>query len=173
MLTKAADAVLRGKVIHTVLKKFFFLALPFLAAPLFAQTAAELEDLLKIEAVSYEEAAYFVLRAADVLDPSTPVEAFRFAAERRWLPGKAAPDGEADLAGVSLLIMRAFNLKGGIFYSLLKNPHYAYREMVYQVIVQGRADPQMTVSGDLLLFLVNRTLSRQEAGTASILDGQE
>jgi hypothetical protein len=32
--------------------------------------------------------------------------------------------------------------------------------MVYQNIIQGRADPMMKVSGELLIFLVNRVLFR-------------
>jgi hypothetical protein len=88
--------------------------------------------------------------------------AFNFAAQQQWMPQKAAPQDKASLEGISLLVMRAFGIKGGLFFSLLKNPHYAYREMVYQDIIQGRSDPQMHVSGDLLLFLVNRVLSRTE-----------
>ena len=76
--------------------------------------------------------------------------------------GKAAGSSGARLDGVSLLLMESFNIKGGIMYSLFRNPHYAYRELVYLDIIQGRVDPEMTVSGDLLLFLVNRILSRQE-----------
>jgi hypothetical protein len=78
------------------------------------------------------------------------------------LPKKAAPQNKASLEGISLLVLQSFGIKGGLFYSLTKNPHYAYREMVYQDIIQGRSDPQMPVSGDLLLFLVNRVLSRAE-----------
>jgi len=136
-----------------------------LAAPAFAQTAAEIEKLLETEAVSYEQAAWLVLEAADLspsFESSASDGAFNFAARQGWLPKKAAPQDKASLEGISLLVMRSFGIKGGLFYSLLKNPHYAYREMVYQDIIQGRSDPQMAVSGDLLLFLVNRVLSRTE-----------
>ena len=135
-----------------------------LAAPVFlnAQTAYEIENLLQTKAVSYGQAAWFVLEAANVpgdFNRSSSVEAYRFAAERRWL-GKAEPSEKVELRQVSLLIMQAFGVKGGPMYSLLKNPHYAYREMVYQDIIQGRADPGMSVSGELLLFLVSRFLYR-------------
>jgi len=43
----------------------------------------------------------------------------------------------------------------------MKNPHYAYRELLIQNI-QGRADPGMAVSGDLLLFVINRALEQKE-----------
>ncbi|MCL2763022.1 MAG: hypothetical protein FWD36_07455 [Treponema sp.] len=147
--------------------QYFFAICVLLLSPalLHAQTALEIEALLETKAVSYEQAARFVLEAADVsggFDRSRPAEAFRFAADQRWLPKKAAPAGEASLEGISLLIMRAFNLKGGLFYSLFKTPHYAYRELVYQDVIQGRVDPEMAVSGDTLLFMVNRVFSFME-----------
>ena len=147
---------------RTVLVICFLLAAPALA---YAQTAAEIEKLLETETVSYGQAAWLVLEAADLsgsFDSSAPEGAFNFAAQQGWLPKNAAPRDKASLEGVSLLVMRSFGIKGGLFYSLLKNPHYAYREMVYQDVIQGRSDPQMPVSGDMLLFLVNRVLSRAE-----------
>jgi hypothetical protein len=58
--------------------------------------------------------------------------------------------------------MGAFDIKGGIMYSLTKNPSYAYRELVHQGVIQGRADPSLMVSGELLLFMVGKALDRME-----------
>jgi hypothetical protein len=139
---------------------FLVLSVQIFAPPaLPAQTAAELEALLATETLSYEQAASFVLRAADVTAPGF---AFDYAAERKWLSGRAAPDGKAALNEVSLLIMGAFGIKGGIMYSAVKSPHYAYRELVHQGIIQGRSDPDLAVSGDLLLFMIGRVLNRIE-----------
>jgi len=71
-------------------------------------------------------------------------------------------NSEAKLNGLSLLVMQAFEIDGGYLYSFFKNPHYAYRAMVYRGIIQGRADPQMAVSGDLLLYTVNRVMNREQ-----------
>jgi len=132
-----------------------------LCAPLFGQTAAEVEELLQVQAVSYGQAARFVLEAADVasLDPQ---RACAYAVEHAWLPRKTAAAKPARLDGVSLLLMQAFDVDGGMWYSLTRSSHHAYRELVYQDIIQGRADPAMAVSGELLLFLINRLLSLQE-----------
>jgi len=142
-------------------RRLLFLLVVFLvlSAHIFAQTAAELETLLATAALSYEQAASFVLRAADVTATGS---AFNYAAEQKWLPTKAAPDGIATLDGVSLLVMRAFGIKGGIMYSATKSPRYAYRELVHQGLIQGRADPDLAVSGDRLLFMINRILDREE-----------
>ena len=139
---------------------FFFLAVPVFVA---AQIADEIENLLRTEAVSCEQAARFVLDAADVsgsFNRSSPEEAFRFAAQKRWLPEKASPAKKISLRDVSFLIMQAFGIKGRAMYALFKTPHFAYREMIYQDIIQDRADPGINVSGSMLLFLVNRILYR-------------
>jgi len=135
------------------------LASPIFAPRVFAQTAAELETLLATSALSYEQAASFVLKAADVTASGS---AFNYAAEQKWLPAKAAPDGKAALDGVSLLVMGAFGIKGGIMYSATKSARYAYRELVHQGIIAGRADPDLAVSGDRLLFMISRALEREE-----------
>jgi len=142
--------------------KILVLMCLFLALPAFlhAQTAAEIEGLLETKAVSYGQAARFILEAADVSGFTDPVQAFAYAREQKWLPNRATPDSEARLSGISLLVMRSFDIKGGLFYSIAKNSHYAYRELVYQDIIQGRSDPGMSVSGSELLFMVNRVLPR-------------
>lgn len=135
----------------------------FLAVPLtlFAQTAERIDGLLETNAVSYGQAAQFILEAADI----SPAD-INAAMEQKWLPKNAEADADARLDGISLLIVRAFDIKGGLMFSLFKNPHYAYRELVYRGVIQGRSDPEMAVSGNELLFLINRMLSLQEAGVA-------
>ena len=124
-----------------------------------AQSADWIESLLASDSVTYADAALLVLAAADVTTAPSPAAAFRYAAERGWLPADATADEAARLDGLSLLVMGAFDFKGGLFYTLTKSPHHAYRELVYRNIIQGRTDPLMPVSGDLLLFTVNRVLA--------------
>jgi hypothetical protein len=139
----------------------FILALGGLAL-LSAQTAAEMETLLNTEAVTYAQAARFVLQAAEAATIARPAEAFQFAQEKNWLPKGVSPETPARLDGISLLFMHSFGIKGGIFYSLFKKPHYAYRELVYRQAIQGRADPRMAVSGYQLIFITNRILESNE-----------
>ena len=153
-----------------------FLILCFLTAPafLFAQsagrqsTAQEIETLLGTNAVTYAQAARFALEASDTLAVPDHNEAFRYAAEHEWLPGHVSANDTARLDCISLLLMGSFNIDGGIFYSITKNPHYAYRELVYREVIRGRADPAMNVSGELFLFLTGRILSLRDDEAAAI-----
>ena len=162
MTGQAKDGKVGFMILGRIKKVFCVCIFLGLAGFLFPQTAERMEELLRAEALSYGQVAQFVLEAADAAAPSGPAQAFSFAADRNWLPKKAAADDEAKLDGLSLLVMESFGFKGGMFYSLLKNPHYAYRELTYHRIIQGRSDPGMAVSGEMLLFVVNRALSESE-----------
>lgn len=157
-------------IIKTVMKRYFYLCCLFLilCSPLIAQTAERLERLLNNEALSYGELALFLFEAANVAERygpeviSSPEAAFNFAVERNWLSANLAIEDTAVLNRASLLIMRAFQLRGGIFYSIFRSPHYAFRELVHQGMIQGRVSPRMPVSGEMMMFVVGRVLSSIE-----------
>ncbi|MDR2702203.1 MAG: hypothetical protein LBB72_07210 [Spirochaetaceae bacterium] len=141
---------------HTIILGILcFCALGILSA----QTASEIEVLLGTSEVTYGQAASFVLRASEAVKTSNVREAFNLAVERKWLPKNASPDSKARLDGISLLVMQSFGLKGGLLYSLFKNPHYSYRELAARGAFKGKSDPHNAVSGDQLLFITNRVLS--------------
>jgi hypothetical protein len=145
------------------------LFLLFICATLHAQTTDEIQTLLQTPAVSYEQAARFVLEAADITVPYNKTSeqdaaqnAMRFAVEKKWLPQKANAQGAISLERLSLLVMKAFGMKGGLMYSLFNSAHYSYREMVYQDLIQWESDPHMNVSGEEMIFIVNCLLFRIE-----------
>jgi len=134
-----------------------------LSAPLFGQTAAKVEALLNKTELTWLEVTDFVLEAAEAGIFSNDQAAFNFAAGNNWLPKKAESMGTAQLQGVALLLMRSFNLKGGIFYSMTKSPHHAYRELVFKKVIRSAADPLTSVSGQDLLLMVGRLLAMRDA----------
>jgi hypothetical protein len=138
---------------------FFSLLLAGIALTAHTQSADWIEALLSQGSVNYADAALLVLEASDTLTAPTVAAAFTYATERGWLPRNSGADEAVNLSGLSLLIMGAFDMKGGLFYTITKSPHHAYRELTYRNIIQGRAYPLMPVSGDLLLFTVNRVLA--------------
>jgi len=155
-----------------------FLACLLITVPclLFGQTAERIEKLLEQERVSYLDAALLVLEASGQIDGESQTsadEAFNFAVERGWLPKGVQANTEAKLNGLSLLVVQAFDINGGLLYSLFKNPHYAYRAMVYRGIIQGRADLQMNVSGELLLYTVNRAVNQRAESREQRTKGRE
>jgi len=141
----------------------------FLCAVINAQTTDEIQTLLQTPAVSYGQAARFVLEAADVKIPydntgeqEATQNAMRYAVEKKWLPKKADAQDAISMERLSLLIMKAFGLKGGLMYTLFNGAHYSYREMVFQDLIQGESDPHNKVSGEEMIFIVNNLLYRIE-----------
>jgi len=148
------------KIIYLSVIVLFIVCASYLPAQ---ETAEEIEKLLSKDIITYAAAARFILEASDTKVTSDVHEAFLYAVQQKWLPKNAAENDPARLDGISLLIMRSFNMKGGILYSIIKTPHYSYRELVSKNIIQGRADPAMYVSGEKLLFITGKILSQKES----------
>ena len=161
----------------SILKKkqfFLFFFLFILCTGLSAQsTAVEIENLLATDAVTYAQASRFVLSASGKLITQYQQEAFRYAVLEGWLPAKVTANQTARLDDISLLILNAFDINGGLFYSIANNSHYAYRELVYRNYIQGRSDPSMDVSGERLLFIIGKLLNDNEKIADDTLAAQE
>jgi hypothetical protein len=125
-----------------------------------------MDALLETRAVSFAQAARFVLAAAEVLaETSPPDAAFALAAAKGWLPEKARPDDPVTTGELCFLIMNAFDMKGSFLYSLFPGPRYAFREFDYLGLVPGRRDPALKVSGEELLRILSMTISHTGRGT--------
>ena len=143
----------------------FIILLPILThAPhlLNAQTAVEMDTMLTLDTVSAAKAARFVLESADLLPAGlsgadAEKAAYDMASSNGWV--NVASGDAVTLKDTAFLVMKAFDLKGGVMYSLFKNPRYAYREMIYHKLILGRSDQSMKVSGTRLLHIIDRTLS--------------
>ena len=137
----------------------FFAMILLTAVPGFSQTAEFLDTLLESPAITWQEASYAVLSAAGVVDAnSTSEAAFAQAKEKGFLTEKAEAGAEIRLDETAFLIMGAFDMKSGFMYDLFPGPRYAYRELTYRDLIQGRNDPALTVPGARLLRIIGRVL---------------
>jgi outer membrane protein OmpA-like peptidoglycan-associated protein len=155
---------------------FFSLLLlfvPFLPA----QTAAEMDALLETEAVSFGQAARFVLVTADLINVSSAAgDAYVLAREKGWVPETASADKAIRTGELSFLIMNAFDMTGSFLYSLFPGPRYAFRELDYLGLIPGRRDPALLVPGEGLLRILSMTAAHTGRGAPEpppVPDGQE
>jgi hypothetical protein len=124
-----------------------------------AQTAGEMDALLETRTLTYAQAARFILPAAGAAAENISTEtAFHTAVSKGWLPETASAGDIARLDRVALLLMKAFDLQGGLFYRLFPNSRYAYRELAYKRIIQGEADSAMPLSGEDFFRILGRTM---------------
>lgn len=138
-----------------------------LFSPVFlhAQTAEELETMLTVPVVSCAQAARFVAGSVGFADGETVREAsaevFKQALNRNWFLQHMAPDDPLTLGTLSLLIMKAFDMKGGMMYALLPGPRYAFRAMVNRSLIQESLDPDMKVNGEQFLNILGKVLNEE------------
>jgi hypothetical protein len=150
-------------------KSLIFAVVLLVLSPAFlpAQTAAELEAVLETSAVTCAQAARFVTASSESAAASEGQSApltdadFQQAVEKGWFPRGTEPDENISLGKLSFLIMRAFNLRGGMMYAIFPGPHYAFRTMVSRSFIQGSADPAMTVNGERFLLILGRVLNTE------------
>jgi hypothetical protein len=134
----------------------------FLSAAAFGQTAQEMEALLESEEATLGEAARFILAASGAIPAELSGDEALLAAWNEasaWFKKPGAPEDAAKMKDVSLMIMKAFNFKGGAMWRAAKSPRYAFRELVYKKIILGRAAPNMKISGQRFLQILGRALT--------------
>jgi hypothetical protein len=125
------------------------------------QTAAEMESLLDAGEITCAQAAYFVLAAALEDPPQNPEAAFGMALEQGGLPAKAESNGCITMGGFSLLLMKAFDIKGGLMYRRFPRGRYAFREMTGRGFIEGRSYSTLTVSGEQFLRILENVLDKR------------
>ena len=125
-----------------------FGALLLLSCVVFGQSNEFVDNLLSKDAVSFGQISYLVLVASDNIgEDADEARAFELLENMGWAPRGAAVSQTIRLDQYSLILMRAFGLKGGIMQGLLPSPRYAYRELTSIQVIQGRSDPGQKVSG--------------------------
>jgi hypothetical protein len=157
-----------GKTLTLTALLLLLLSVPLLPA----QTAAELDLLLETGAVSFGQAARFVLDAAGKLDDNAG-SAYAQARQQGWLPKTASEERPVTAGELSFLIMNAFDMKGSFLYRLFPGPRYAFRELEYLGLLPGRRDPALPVSGEGLLRALSLAGAYREREAGDIRDRQE
>jgi hypothetical protein len=133
------------------------------AGAVYGQTAGEMDALLENQVLTYGQAARFVFAAAEIAADNSPDAAFTLAQSRGWIPAAAGSLYPVRFDQAAFLLMRAFDLEGGLLYRLFPGPRYAYREFVYRRIIQGPVDSSMTLSGEEFLNILGRILDVVES----------
>jgi hypothetical protein len=128
--------------------------LAFCAASAWAQEASDIDRLLAQSEVSWGDAC--VWSFASHGEPYNERDAVFYAISFKALPANAPFDANANLAGLALILMRVYQLKGGIFYSIFKNRRYAFREMIYIGVFDEDDDPSDSFSGEKFLQILSR-----------------
>lgn len=131
--------------------------------PAAAQSNQVLDQILDTPSLSFGQASYLALAAAQKLpDSATPGEAAEAASGTGWKLRPHGADDPVTLGEYSFLLMKAFELKGGLFYRMIPGPRYAARELAWRRFIRGDGSPYRNLSGEEALGVLQRLLDWKE-----------
>ncbi|TVQ27234.1 MAG: hypothetical protein EA383_03025 [Spirochaetaceae bacterium] len=138
-----------------------FVFLGFVIPHIHAQDAAFMEQLISQERLEIGQAAFLLYRSAIADNPPQDIDdSMELLRQRHRRFRNSEASDVIRLADFSLIALNAFRVPGGLMYTLTDAPRYAYREAVYRRLIQGRASPRESLSGDRAFRVVHRLLSQ-------------
>jgi len=144
-----------------ILNILFLFGLSLSVVP--AQSNQVIDQLLQQEKASFASALYMVQTAAgelsEELSPQTAAEGFD---SREWNLPQISADAPITLGQYSQLLMHAFEIPGGLMYTVFPGPRYAARETHYRGFIRGSALPGRSLSGSEVLFILREVLEWKE-----------
>lgn len=147
-------------------KIFLFVLLISLGlVPIFGQASEAVSQLLEATSITYGQAAYFAATNLSLIpDESSYEQASEEIVKSKILYSIEDCNSPISLAEFSMLCMKTWNFKGGLFYSLFKNPRYAFKEMQSKGIISNESDPDQGVSGIFALNTFTKCIDLAEKG---------
>jgi hypothetical protein len=149
------------------MRKTAILALAFLVAALSvmpAQSAKLIDDFLARSQADFATSVYVILAAAGKApDTASPEQAVAVLAGLGLAELAQPADRPMSLGDFSYITMKAFDIPGGVLYTLLPGPRYATRELAYLKVLSGVPDDGRLLSGEEVMRFVGRAADLKEA----------
>ncbi len=147
------------------LTRLFLLGLILSAFPLFlsAQSNIVIDKLLNEDIADWGKTSYMVLSASGIVNENAAIpEVLTKLEKQQWkLPSKESEDS-ITLGEYSYMLMKAFDISGGIMYKILPGPRYAARELDYLKFIDNNKSPYRTLSGEEVLRIMGRVMEWKE-----------
>ncbi|MCF6335422.1 MAG: hypothetical protein L3J12_06750 [Spirochaetales bacterium] len=136
------------------------IGLPFIAG---AQSNTIIDNLLEEKKADWGKTVYMVFTAADLAEENSEISEIMESLSRNQLgidPG--SPEEAITLGKYSFLLMKAFDIPGGLMYKLFPGSRYAVRELSYLNFIDNDKSPYRTLSGEEVLRILGRVLEWKE-----------
>jgi len=144
-------------------KVLFFLVVLIGLNPLFCQSNTIIDQVLGQDLVAFDNAVYLILSAGDKIDENiSPKEALLELEKLNWSIDIKQAEDTINLFDASLLIMNSLELKGGLMYKLFPIKRYAFKEMVFNGLLENAKDGNREISGLELLTILGKSLAFKE-----------
>ena len=129
-------------------------------AALHAQSNAVIDSILNQRTATYGDSVYMILSAAKIIPTSASVTAAMNALyARAWISPPPRADQPITFGDFSYILMKSFDVSGGIMYAIFPGPRYAARQVVYRRWSPGDLSPYQHISGMQALYVLRTFLS--------------
>jgi hypothetical protein len=129
----------------------------------YAQFEEQVDQLLEQETAHFGTTVYLVLVAAEHCEDTESVSrAMEILKDKKWEIPVKGEDEVITLGEYAFLLMKAFQIPGGIMYMVLPGPRYATRELAYLKLITQRPVPGRTVSGEEVMTILTRVMEWKE-----------
>lgn len=141
-------------------KLLLLLCFSLVASLFFGQSNKSIDEILNADNPPFDQTALLVLQAANIVgQDATSQTALNYIEESGWFRAsrlaKLKDGAKVTLGDVCLLLMRSFNLKGGISYSIKPTPYNSARELQFRNFFYfPDASPFQKVNGTTLITLL-------------------
>jgi len=147
-----------------------WITLVLFLAPLVSVAAADQMEVIATmqtaEEVTYREGGFAVLVASGTLPRTAAPDAALNPGLRSQLGWDSrAVDGPLTVAEFSYLVMKAFDIPGGLMYRLAPSPRYAVRELRFRRILLDRLDATDNIAGVEALRVIGNAIEWTEDRT--------
>ncbi len=120
---------------------------------LYAQSADRITEILETEKINYGQLSYLAATMLDLSSDDVSDEEAIQALQKEGYATNIEASSNVTIAQTALLCAKAFNIKGSLWYMLLKNERYAIRMLKSYGIISQAIDPQSFVKGTDVLNL--------------------
>jgi len=147
------------------IKTLFIISFVLASFPLIlnAQSNTVIDNLLEKDKAGFGSASYMVFTAAGILkDNSSFEEALQYLNKLKWKMNNKEPGEYITLGEYSYMLMKTFNIDGGIMYQIFPGPKYAARELFYLKLIDKDRDSSRYISGEEVIRILGRLLEWKE-----------
>jgi hypothetical protein len=128
-----------------------------------AQLEQQIDQLIEEESASFGRVVYVVLSSLTLCNETDSIEeAIAALNDKNWGIKTKSENEQITLGEYSFLLMKAFNLNGGLMYTLFPGPRYAVRELAYNKLIPGNADPDRSMTGEEVMTIFTRLANSGE-----------
>ena len=130
-----------------------------IAAAAFGQAAEKIDKILETERATFGHAAYLIQTAlndgSDGLDFETAFDRFK-SENKNLIRDSISAEDVIPVKTYAFLLMKAFDIKGGMMYRIYPCPRYAYRDLHYLAVIQDKNNPDALMTGAAMLQILSR-----------------